>query len=124
MKNKISSLLLVGFALLSLPGCKKTPDPIDESKTITVNFYVDYNYAAEQIIYHTCDVYLNAKITDIPANPTENMFVDFPNFLGWSSQQLIDDVNDLWDFEVDIVDTTYSTLSTYGIWTEQRLILS
>lgn len=117
MKYKFITALFAVLASISMVSCgggKK----IDTSVTITVNFYIDYNYAAEEIIYHTCDVYLNAKITDIPSNPDQNIFADFPNFLGWSSYQLINDVDDLWDFEKDIVDTTYSTLSIYGIWVE------
>ncbi|HNX15934.1 MAG TPA: hypothetical protein PKO28_00955 [Bacilli bacterium] len=120
MKTKLFAALLAGLSLFSLIGCggKKDDPPIDPDKTVTVNFYVDYNYASEGIIYHTCTVNLNAKITDIPTTPSVNMHADFPNFLGWSTFQLIDNVDDLWDFENDIVSTTYSSLSLYGIWTE------
>lgn len=116
MKTKFFAFLSLVLLSLSLASCGGVK--VDKSKTITINFYVDYNYAAEGNIYHTCSVYLNAKITDVPENPTENIFNDFPNFIGWSTYQIINDTKDLWNFDKDIVQTTYSSLSLYGIWTE------
>lgn len=117
MKNKFIKAILIGLATLTMIACRGGKK-IDTSVTITVNFYIDYNYAAESIIYHTCDVYLNAKITDKPSDPKENIFIDFPTFLGWSTYQLINDTDDLWDFQKNIVNTTSSTFSIYGIWVE------
>lgn len=116
MNKKLLSFSLLGLSLISLMGCGQ--QKVDPKKSVTVNFYIDFNYAAEKEVYHTTSVYLNDVISDVPANPSSNMFNEFPTFLGWSTYQIINDSGDLWNFAHDRVSTTYSVFSLYGIWSE------
>ena len=88
----------------------------DNRQEITIKFYGDYNQKVIDNDYYTCKVYNGDKITDIPADPAEPFYPDFPVFKGWSVKELIGSEEDLWDFATDIVDTTDNTMYLFGYW--------
>ena len=90
----------------------------DTTVDISVTFYVDYNDVTATGVFATQVVKNGDKITN-PGTPSEAPFEEFPNFLGWSAKEIIDDDADLWDFANDIVSVSIGNkLSIYGIWTE------
>ena len=88
----------------------------DSRQEITVKFYGDYNQKVIENVYYTCKVYKGDKITDIPADPTEPFYPEFPVFKGWSVKELIGSEEDLWNFATDIVDTDDNTMYLFGYW--------
>lgn len=85
-------------------------------KKVTVNFYLDYNHVSKDQIIFTVEVDNGGLISEKPANPTEAPYPEFPVFKGWSKKEIIDDINDLWNFESDIVIANSGVFSLYGIW--------
>ena len=85
-------------------------------KKVTVNFYLDYNHVSKDQIVFTTQVDNGGLISEKPANPTEAPYPEFPVFKGWSKKEIIDDINDLWNFESDIVIANSGVFSLYGIW--------
>ena len=133
--KKLSLLLL--FASFSLIGCRgknnnpsdgggeggkdggETEPVIDPTLDITVNYYLDYNQVAAKNIYSVISVKNGSKLEkpDDPANPP---LPEFPVFKGWSKKEVIDNVSDLWNFDVDVVSVTSgTTLNLFGIWVAQ-----
>lgn len=90
-------------------------EPIIEKK-VTVNFYLDYNHVSNDQIIFTTQVDNGGLISEKPTNPTEAPYPEFPVFKGWSKKEIIDDINDLWNFESDIVIANSGVFSLYGIW--------
>ena len=121
MKKKL--ILLAVLSSLFLTGC---PGPDngeggggnnnDNRQEVTVKFYADYNQKVINNVYYTCKVYNGDRITDIPADPAESYYPEFPNFKGWSLKELIGSEEDLWNFATDIVDTTDNTMYLFGYW--------
>lgn len=119
--KKIYRLLLSSICVLSLLACQKNkPDEDDSNKDdiITINYYIDFNYASDGEIYYCSEVKRNSLISDIPEDPKTNMFKDFTHFIGWSKFQIIDNDDDLWDFKIDKVNPDFLELKLYGIWTD------
>ncbi len=123
MKKK--ALLLVALSTFMLIGCKNANNnsTSDDSgsggkkeELITVNFYADYNQKAINNVYYSCKVQNGGLITDIPDNPTEALYPEFPVFKGWSYKELIADEEDLWNFTTDRVNTKYNTFDLFGYW--------
>ena len=85
-------------------------------KKVTVNFYLDYNHVSKDQIIFTVEVDNGGLINEKPTNPTEAPYPEFPVFKGWSKKEIIDDINDLWNFESDIVIANSGVFSLYGIW--------
>ena len=85
-------------------------------KKVTVNFYLDFNQLESKNIYYTTEVDNGGLITSLPPTPTVSNYPDFPVFKGWSKKEIIDDVNDLWDFSSDTVVANSGTLNLFGIW--------
>ena len=85
-------------------------------KKVTVNFYLDYNHVSKDQIIFTVEVDNGGLISEKPTNPTEAPYPEFPVFKGWSKKEIIDDINDLWNFESDIVIANSGVFSLYGIW--------
>ena len=111
-------LLLAACSSSALAGCKKSSggDPDDPTDGyVTVNFYLDYNKEAAGEIYETQKVKNGSKVTE-PTKPTEAPFPEFPNFLGWSEKEIIDNKSDLWNFSKNKIKTNYSEFSLFGIW--------
>ena len=124
MKKKI--LLTLSTALISvlaLTACVKKnndggDDGDDDEPTCLVKFYTSYNaYDEDQKLtpYHQVEVKRGKKITDVPADPVSE-YPEFPVFKGWSEKEIIDNLDDLWDFDSDVVNTTKSTFNLFGIW--------
>lgn len=130
MKKVILTLLVLSsFALF---GCKEnggssSGNPIEPSsssepiieKKVTVNFYLDFSQVDAKNVYYTCEIDNGSLISEIPANPTEAPFPEFPVFKGWSKKEVIDEINDLWDFSSDIVIANSGTFNLFGIWVAQ-----
>ena len=131
---KMKKLLLLSILSLGLlVGCTNTNNPSNNQsdsddtsnvsssepiieKKVTVNFYLDYNHVSNDQIIFTTQIDNGGLITEKPANPTEAPYPEFPVFKGWSKREIIDDVNDLWNFETDIVVANSGVFSLYGIW--------
>ena len=125
MFKKGLALLLLSASLLVGCGGKKEeklpgPDDVDDKENgeITVNFYADYNQKIAKNIYSTQKWDFGDKVVKI-AGPSTPNDPAFPNFIGWSLKEVIDDKKDLYDFSKplteDIVDHT-NTLELFGIW--------
>ena len=126
MKKKV--LLLAVLSTFLLIGCGKSNNNSSsggkdsssgggqKEEFVTVNFYADYNQKAIENVYYSCKVKNGSLITDIPNNPTEALYPDFPVFKGWSYKELIADEGDLWNFATDKVNTKYNTFDLYGYW--------
>ena len=129
--NKLVLLSILSLGLLV--GCTNTNNPSNNQsgsddtsnvsssesiieKKVTVNFYLDYNHVSNDQIIFTTQIDNGGLITEKPANPTEAPYPEFPVFKGWSKREIIDDVNDLWNFEADIVVANSGVFSLYGIW--------
>lgn len=85
-------------------------------KKVTVNFYLDFNQLEAKEIYYTTEVDNGGLITSLPPTPTVSNYPEFPVFKGWSKKEIIDDINDLWDFSKDTVVANSGTLNLFGIW--------
>lgn len=57
---------------------------------VTVNFYVDYNFKLQGVVYATQYVKFGGYVTK-PADPTTPFHSDFTKFLGWSMKEIVDD---------------------------------
>lgn len=120
MKRKFLALLMSGLTILSLGACAKEEEkpyvPPAVPTKLFVAFYLDFTC---HDVYHSYTTTTDVLLTP-PDTPTNAMATDpaFPNFLGWSSHTIIDNEEDLWDFETDMIlsgERTY--LYLYGIWT-------
>ena len=134
MKRVLFSLLVLSS--IALTGCIEpsgTSDSNQSSQTtsqtssstsiverkVTVNFYLDYNQVLAGNVYFTTQVDNGSLITEKPANPTESNYPEFPVFKGWSNKEIIDNLDDLWNFDVDIVIGNSGTFNLFGIWVAQ-----
>ena len=119
--NFLSLLLAISFPFL-IGSCKNKTDPpiinpVDPDLVVTVRFYVDYNHqSSTDDIYYSCQVENGSLITDKPADPQTSNYPEFPNFKGWSEKEIIDDYDDLWKFETDVMNSTMQVFRIYGIW--------
>lgn len=124
MKNKI--LLLAALSTLLLIGCNNTNNNSSggnnggssqpKEELVTVYFYADYNQKMLENVYFSCKVTNGSLITNIPDNPTEPLYPEFPVFKGWSYKELIADEGDLWNFQTDKVNTQQNTFDLFGFW--------
>ena len=127
MKKLFATICLMA-SIISLGACNKkkgpstdtgtqTTESIDPTVQVTVNFYLDYN---DSLVngkrYHRCVVQAGSLITDKPATPTSAPQEEFPVFIGWSKKEIINDLEDLWDFDKDVVPSSSKILNIYGIW--------
>ena len=131
MKKVFITCLALGAMLLA-GGCacaRGGNDPTSSSTTsgqptinpdmnVTVRFYVDYNAITVSDIYATQTVKNFEKITK-PANPTVPPQDEFPNFMGWSTHEVVDDMKYLWDFDKDTVQSRSAVLNLFGVWVEE-----
>lgn len=117
MKSKLLLGLLPALLALSVTGCSGDENNDDSQKlpeNVVVSFYIDYNQFDSGEAYATQTIAQGGKVT-APATPTEAPFEMYPNFLGWSAKEIIDNKNDLWNFDTEITSET-GTFSIYGIW--------
>ena len=134
MKRVLFSLLVLSS--IALTGCieqggssssgQSSQDSSQSSSStsiverkVTVNFYLDYNQVLAGNVYFTTQVDNGSLITEKPANPTESNYPEFPVFKGWSNKEIIDNLDELWNFDVDIVIGNTGTFNLYGIWVAQ-----
>ncbi len=122
MKTTTKVLTLLSL-LFSFSACQKTEEnnnssgdskPVEETK-ITVKFYVDYTRTSEKDIYYTYETTNGSLLTPPNENP-EPIYPEFPVFKGWSHKEIIDDLEDIWDFSTDKIETTSKTFNMFGIW--------
>ena len=85
-------------------------------KKVTVNFYLDFNQLEAKNVYYSTEADNGGLISQGPPTPTASNYPEFPVFKGWSQKEIIDDVNDLWDFSKDVVVANSGTLNLFGIW--------
>ena len=131
--NKL--LLLTLLTSLLFVGCNKKDnqtssiddeDSSDTSSTyygprdLYVAFFIDYNMASLDFDnpYYSYKTEQGMLLTR-PEDPTPEMASDptYPIFKGWSAHTVIDDDEDLWDFDHDVVGLgERSYLYLYGIW--------
>lgn len=128
---KMKKILLLSFLLLSLglTSCGQSntgsesesesqSELTEDDKTVYVSFYADYNrvdlanpllgfmwYPGELI-----PVEMVPDLSDVEA-PS-----GYPEFAGWSTHTLIDDLNDLWDFSEDRIPHGIHSIDFFGIW--------
>jgi len=114
----LSLLFAMTFSFL-MGSCKAKSDPpiIDPDLVVTVRFYIDYNHqSTTDDIYYSCQVENGSLITDKPADPQTPNYPEFPNFKGWSEKEIIDNYDDLWNFDTDLMNSTMLVFRIYGIW--------
>ncbi len=127
MKKLLLISLLATTSVLAMSGCFKKRgnsnsgdgDSEDDGK-IAVNFYLDYNQITAGVVYDSYRIENKSKLTK-PADPTEAPLPEFPVFKGWSTKEIIDNDEDLWNFETDIMEVKegYRTFNMFGIWVAQ-----
>lgn len=118
-KTLLVSLLMV--SALMVVGCKnKKGNTSEDDGKITVNFYLDYNQITAGEIYYTYRIENNSKLTK-PADPTEGKYPEFTVFKGWSSKELIYNMDELWNFDTDVMNVKegYRTFNMFGQWVSQ-----
>ena len=83
---------------------------------VRVTFYIDFNQASSDEYYDRKDIAIGTTVAE-PTRPTEAPFPQFPNFVGWSTKEIIKDKDDLWNFSTTITpEEGANTFSLYGIW--------
>lgn len=133
-KLLILSALLITFGLA---GCKNnhvvesesdipTESDVDSEsselteydKTVYVCFYADYNRVDLSNPLVGFMWYPGELLpTDMIPDMSEIEGADgYTEFAGWSTHTLIDDLDDLWDFETDRVPNAVNSLDLFGIW--------
>ena len=136
MKKKI--LLLLPALLMTLAACNNNnkgggggsggheSGELPEDKEVTIYCYLDYNHADEENPYLKAEWYEGVPFSkeDIGlTDPTNEQasYLEFAHFKGWSIHPIIDDLEDLWDFENDYKekDERGYVLQLYGIWLEE-----
>ena len=116
--NFLSLLLAMSFSFL-MGSCKNKSDSpiIEPDLVVTVRFYIDYNHqSTAEDIYYSCQVKNGSLITDKPTDPQNSNYSEFPNFKGWSEKEIIDNYDDLWNFDTDLMNSTMQVFRIYGIW--------
>ncbi len=107
MKKLLLSLfVLSSIGLAACIGGGKKSDKSGSSEwdgKIEVIFYQDYNQIRIKEVYTSYRVENHTKLTK-PADPTESNYPEFPVFIGWSRKEIVDNTEDLWDFENDTLD--------------------
>lgn len=93
-------------------------DP-ESKKTCVVYFFLDYLHVDTINPYHSYKWFQNevldpSQTPETPTPPDPN----FPTFLGWSDHSLLDDPEDLWDFETDKTPKRDKYLYLYAIWVD------
>ena len=131
MKKSLLFPILVTSALLFASGCACAPTntssettseettssiSVDPKLIVTVNFYIDCNAIVYDDVYYVVVVKNGDKLPK-PANPTTAPSSDYPNFKGWSTHEVVDDMKYLWNFEEDVVQSEETTMNMFGIWT-------
>ena len=56
------------------------------------------------------------SVEEIPDMTSVEAPDGFTEFAGWSTHTIIDDLNDLWDFETDVASSDAISLDLFGIW--------
>ena len=126
---KISKLLKLGLLAtpLLLTGCNSSSDSGGgstpggggggEDDRIEIRYYLDYTFEDTEETYATLKIKNGSKIGQ-PNEPQSAPSKEFPIFVGWSKKPIIDDTEDLWNFDSDVVNITdgSKTFSIYGIW--------
>ena len=118
-KYQIIPIMLLLSSFLFSCSCHNNsePNPIDPDLIVIVRFYIDYNHQnTTEDIYYSCQVQNGFLITAKPADPPQSYYPEFPNFKGWSEKEIIDNYNDLWNFDSDVMASTMQVLRMYGIW--------
>lgn len=116
MKN-IFKLLPICFPLI-LAGCgNKNNTSNSQDNLITVYFYIDFvKIDDDDGLFSTVQIKNKSKITD-PGTPNVAPYAEFPVFKGWSEHEIVDDLDQLWNFSKDVVNVTGTTkFRLYGIW--------
>ena len=124
--------LLASASLLSAcSGCSNTNNDSNSEEEVPdgkvkVTFYVDLNATNNPEVtwrtqntgvpYSSVIIDQDTKVAK-PADPTTAPQAEFPVFLGWSHKETIDNKEDLWNFDTDIVSSSEGKyFSLYGIW--------
>lgn len=126
--------LLASASLLSVcGGCSNsnkdnssgtTSEEVPDGK-VKVTFYVDWNATNspevtwrttnDGVVYQSVIIDQNTKVAK-PADPATPPQAEFPVFLGWSRKETIDNKQDLWNFDTDVVNVDGKYFSLFGIW--------
>ena len=106
-------------------GSSTTSEEVPDGK-VKVTFYVDWNATNNPEVtwrtqntgvpYSSVIIDQDTKVTK-PADPTTPPQAEFPVFLGWSKKETIDNKQDLWNFDTDVVSSSEGKyFSLFGIW--------
>ena len=123
MKN-IKYLALVALAL-GVTACKPATggnggnsELTEYDKTVYVCFYADYNRVdiANPLAGFMWYPGVPLPVEEIPDMTNVEAPDGFTEFAGWSTHTIIDDLNDLWDFETDVASSDAISLDLFGIW--------
>jgi len=118
--KKILLVSLMAMTAFMAVGCKKSSSDSEDDGKIQVNYYLDYNQITAGEIYYSYRVENNSKLQE-PDRPTEGKFPEFPIFKGWSKKEVIDNMDELWNFSTDVmkVKEGIKTFNLFGIWVAQ-----
>ena len=116
MKRKLLLGLLPALLAMSVTGCSGGDDDTGEKlpENVVVTFYIDFTQQDGEEYYAVQTIKQGEKVV-APETPTQSQFKEFPVFLGWSEKEIIDNKQDLWNFDNTITSKT-GTFSIYGIW--------
>ena len=123
---KKALLILPLVTLFALTGCRRHhhdsyteitgTDTVDiKQDEVRVDFYLDYNQVDAKNIYVSYVIKKGTHVKE-PKKPTTPPMPEFPVFKGWSKKEIIDNYQDLWNFDRDVVDTLGNVFNLYGIW--------
>ncbi len=120
MKNIVKAFVLTGL-ILAFASCQKKENqdsspsiPLYEDE-VTVNFYPDFTSTLSTDIFYTVTLN-NGDLLPVPPGTPAQKFPELPVFKGWSDKEVIDDLNDLWDFKKDKLQSPTQIFNMYGIW--------
>lgn len=119
-KVKLLALLTL---LLGVTSCGGKPSESETElteydKTVYVCFYIDYNRVDIKNPLKDFMWYpgVPLPIEEIPDMSGVESLDGFSEFVGWSAHTIIDDLEDLWDFETDVASNDAISLDLYGVW--------
>ena len=110
--------LLLGVSACSPSKAEPEKELTEYDKTVYVCFYIDYNRVditkpLKDFMWYPG---VPLPMEEIPDMTGVESLDGFSEFVGWSSHTLIDDLEDLWDFETDVASSDAISLDLFGVW--------
>lgn len=116
-KLLLSLLVLSSIGMTACFGGGGNSGNGDWDGKIEVTFYQDYNQIRIKEVYTSYRVKNHTKLKK-PDDPKESYYPDFPVFIGWSTKEIVDSKEDLWNFDKDKLDVADNVkeFTLFGQW--------